>query len=90
MSYYFPFNNYNIFTVIFKYNYEVKIIYTESDSRIGRWQGGALNFDQRSGAEAAKLEKFSDAGGSKFSGCPTPPEPILESRAVYTDSKTTP
>jgi hypothetical protein len=33
--------------------------------------GGALNFGQVSGAEAAKLEKFSDAGGPKFSGCPT-------------------
>jgi hypothetical protein len=32
---------------------------------------------------ADKLKKFIDAGGFKFSGCPTPPEPILESRAVY-------
>jgi hypothetical protein len=29
---------------------------------------------QASVAEAAKLKKFSDAGGLKFSGCPTPEE----------------
>ncbi|HSX10817.1 MAG TPA: hypothetical protein VLF94_03770 [Chlamydiales bacterium] len=26
------------------------------------------------GAEAAQLTKLSDAGGAKFSGCPTPAE----------------
>ncbi len=30
------------------------------------WQGGALNLSQRSDAEAAKLKKFSDAGGSQI------------------------
>jgi hypothetical protein len=72
------------------------VFYTERGSKIGRWQGGALNLSQAPGvpkdasslgldadAEEAKLKKFSDAGGLKFSGCPTQPEPILEFRAVY-------
>ena len=35
--------------------------------------------------EAAKLKKFSDAVGLKGSGSSTQPEPIFESRAVYTE-----
>jgi hypothetical protein len=75
------------------------LYYTESDSRIGRCQGGARNLDQAlAGVEADKPERFIDADGHKFRGCPTSPgapeerfvlrgralaEPILESRAVY-------
>jgi hypothetical protein len=34
-------------------------------------------------AEAAQLEKkLGDTGELKFGGCPTPAEPVLESRAV--------
>lgn len=32
-------------------------------------------------AVAAQFDKLSDAGGFKFSGCPTQPEPISETRA---------
>jgi hypothetical protein len=38
------------------------------------------------GAEADKLKKFIDAGGHKFSGCPTLAEAIFESRVVYISS----
>ena len=37
---------------------------------------------RRSRRQAAKLKKFSDAGGRKACGCPTSSESILESRAV--------
>ncbi len=73
--------------------------YTGSVSKIGVCQGGALNLNQAPLAPKASgspkthrfwgepsqpnLNKLGDAGGFKFSGCPTPAEPIFESRAVY-------
>jgi periplasmic divalent cation tolerance protein len=59
-------------------------VYTESVSKIGIWQGGALNLKQAKLATKQLMCKhMGDAGGFKVSGCPTQPEPIFESRAVY-------
>ncbi len=58
--------------------------YTERDSKIGVCQGGALNLNQALlSPKQPNLNKLGDAGGFKFSGCPTLAEPIFESRAVY-------
>lgn len=60
-----------------------KTKYTESDSRIGRWQGGAQSLSQAQPMpKQPNLKRLGDAGGLKICGCPTTPEPILESRAV--------
>ena len=57
--------------------------YTGSDSRIGRWQGGALNLSQALPApKQLNLISWAMQAGLKFSGCPTQSEPIFESRAV--------
>ena len=62
-----------------------KLVYTESDSKIRLCQGGALNLSQALPAlSELNLNKLSERGGLKGSGCPTPAEPIFESRAVYT------
>ncbi len=47
-------------------------------------QGGALNLSQRSGAEAAKLKKFSDAGGSQIQWLPDAGRTQLLSLLGYT------
>ncbi len=58
--------------------------YTESDSRIGRWQGGALNLSQAQPMpKQLNLKGWAIQAGLKLSGRPTQPEPILKSRAVY-------
>ena len=60
--------------------------YTESDSKIGRWQGEALTLSQaKPSTKQLNLNKLSDAVGLKGSGSSTQPEPIFESRAVYTE-----
>ena len=98
-----------------------KFFYTESDSKIGRWQGcdtregpgdlrseeqmseanrarrAALNLSQAQPTPGPQkmhhflgrplqlnLKGWAMQAGLKFRGCPTQPEPILESRAVYT------
>jgi hypothetical protein len=64
--------------------HQVLEIYTGSVSKIGIWQGGALNLKQAKLAPKQLMCKhMGDAGGFKVSGCPTQPEPIFESRAVY-------
>jgi GT2 family glycosyltransferase len=58
--------------------------YTGRDSKIGIWQGGALNLNQALPApKQLNLTSLAMQAGHKFSGCPTPPEPIFQSRAVY-------
>ncbi len=37
-------------------------------------RASARHFSQTCRREGAKLKKFSDAGGLKYSGCPTPAE----------------
>jgi hypothetical protein len=76
------------------------LLYTESDSKIGRCQGGALILGQaklasktcegslkmshfRGGSLQINLKSLSMQTEPKSSGCPTPVEPIFESRAVY-------
>jgi cysteine synthase len=57
--------------------------YTVSDSKIGKWQGGALNLSQAQPTpKQLNLKGWAMQVGLKFSGYPTQPEPILESRAV--------
>ncbi|MBX7066467.1 MAG: hypothetical protein K1X28_04495 [Parachlamydiales bacterium] len=57
--------------------------YTESGSRIGRWQGDALNLSQAKPMPKQPMFKnMGDAGGSQIQRLSTLPEPILESRAV--------
>ena len=61
--------------------------YTESDSKIGRWQEEALTLSQaKPSTKQLNLNKLSDAVGLKGSGSSTQPEPIFESRAVYPHS----
>jgi hypothetical protein len=58
-------------------------MYTGSVSKIGIWQGGALNLEQAKPlSKQLNFKKLGDADNSKFSGCPTLPEPIFESRTV--------
>jgi UDP-N-acetylmuramoylalanine--D-glutamate ligase len=65
-------------------NFEVD--YTESESRIEICQGGAPNLRKAQPTpKQPNLNKLGDAGELKFGGCPTMAEPILESRAVYTE-----
>src|SRR5690606_23765001 len=46
--------------------------YNESDSKMGKCQGGALNLKQAELApKQPNLDKLGDAGDFKFSGCPT-------------------
>ncbi len=62
--------------------------YTESESRIGIWQGGARHLNQAEPVpKQPNLNKLGDAGRFKCRGCPTLPEPMLDSRAVYTESE---
>ena len=62
----------------------VLLSYTGSDSKIGRWQGGALSLNQAKPApKQPGLKASSVQAGLKLSGCPTQPEPIFQSRAVY-------
>ena len=59
--------------------------YTGSDSKIGRCQGGALILGQAKPATKQLNPKgWAMQADPKSSGCPTPAEPIFESRAVYT------
>ena len=64
--------------------FSLQAVYTESDSKIGRWQGGAPNLSQAKPApKQLNLKSLAMQAGLKFGGCPTQPEPIFESRAVY-------
>jgi hypothetical protein len=57
--------------------------YTASDSKIWRWQEGALNLSQaKPTPKQLNLKGWAMQAGLKFSGCPTKPEQIFESRAV--------
>ncbi|MBI3508619.1 MAG: hypothetical protein HY069_03155 [Chlamydiia bacterium] len=59
-------------------------MYTERDSKIGRCQGGAPILSQaKPASKQLNLNKLSNADGLKSGGCPTPAEPIFESRSVY-------
>jgi endonuclease/exonuclease/phosphatase family metal-dependent hydrolase len=54
-------------------------IYTGSVSKIGIWQGGALNLEQAKPlSKQPNFKKLGDADSSEFSGCSTLPEPIFE------------
>jgi hypothetical protein len=65
-----------------------QIFNTESVSRIGICQGGAQNLRKaKPTPKQLNFHKLSDAGELKFCGCPTPAEPILETRAVYEKPK---
>ncbi|MBI3508455.1 MAG: hypothetical protein HY069_02305 [Chlamydiia bacterium] len=58
-------------------------MYTERDSKIGRCQGGAPILSQaKPASKQLNLNKLSDADGLKSGGCPTPAEPVFESRSV--------
>jgi hypothetical protein len=47
------------------------------------WQGGDLNLSQAQPLlKQLNLKSLAMEAGHKFSGCPTSPEPIFESRAV--------
>jgi hypothetical protein len=56
---------------------------TESDSRVGKCQEGARNLSQaKLASKQINLKGLSMQTDLKFRGCPTPAEPIIESRAV--------
>ncbi|MBU6383328.1 MAG: hypothetical protein KGR16_03325 [Verrucomicrobia bacterium] len=60
-----------------------KSLHTESDSKVGKCQGGALFLGQAKPApKQLNLNKLSDAGGSQKQWLPTLAEPTFESRAV--------
>ena len=67
---------------------EIKMVhpgnwYTERDSKIGKWQGGAPVFESgEAGIDAAKPERLVMQIDLKFSGCPTMPRPIFESHTI--------
>ena len=68
------YNNWSYFSKLSKIlpeNLQI-IMYTEMNSKVGIWQGGALNLSQVPPApKQLNLNKLSDAGGLKGSGCPT-------------------
>ncbi len=56
---------------------------TERDSKIGIWPGGAQSLSQaKPMPKQQNLESLAMQADLKICGCPTPPEPIFQSRAV--------
>jgi hypothetical protein len=62
---------------------QFRMQYTERDSKIGKCQGGAQSLSQAKPApKQLNLEGWAMQEDLKICGCPTPAEPIFESRAV--------
>ncbi len=76
----------NHLRILFAANMEQpgKPFYTESGSKIGRWQGDTPDLSQAEPAtKQLNLKSLAMQSDSKTDGCSTTPEPVFESRAVY-------